>query len=390
MQIVILGRQPHLGLAELESRFSPTAVKTIDRQTAYVDTDELDIQTFGGILKAGEVFCEIRGHNFTDISSQLVERFTREFMHLDGKITLGISVYSRDVKPYEIQKIGLAIKNNLKKSGHSLRLVPNASAALSTAVSHHNKLGLSDNKIELLIIKSGDHFVVAKSTGSQNITAYARRDQARPKRDAFVGMLPPKLAQIMVNLALGDKAPTTLLDPFCGTGVVLQEAAIAGFDKVYGSDLSDKMILYSQENLDWLKDTHHINFDYELSSGDAMKLKWPQPIDFVVSETYLGQPFNTPPRSAKLAEVVDNCNHITLEFLQNLHRQITPKTSICIAVPAWRDRYGHFTHLPLIAHLEKLGYCRHQFTHVSNQDLLYYREDQVVARELLVLEKISR
>ena len=82
---------------------------------------------------------------------------------------------------------------------------------------------------------------LVKLEGVQNISAYAMRDQKRPKRDAFVGMLPPKLAQIMINLALGDQEPKDklLLDPFCGTGVLLQEALLMGL-KVYGTDLSQK------------------------------------------------------------------------------------------------------------------------------------------------------
>ena len=48
-------------------------------------------------------------------------------------------------------------------------------------------------------------------------------------------MLPPKLAQIIVSLS-GTQPGQTVLDPFCGTGVVLQEALIMGAI-VYGFDL---------------------------------------------------------------------------------------------------------------------------------------------------------
>ena len=83
----------------------------------------------------------------------------------------------------------------------------------------------------------------------QDIESYTKRDRERPKRDAKVGMLPPKLAQIIINLAagqlpeeklqnicdipLGEPIPRrllgqTVLDPFCGTGVILQEASADG------------------------------------------------------------------------------------------------------------------------------------------------------------------
>jgi hypothetical protein len=49
---------------------------------------------------------------------------------------------------------------------------------------------------------------------------------------------------------------------------------------------------------------------------------------------------------------------------------------------------GDFTHLPLVKNLGKLGYKQIELQHVTAEQLLYYREDQVVARELLLLTKI--
>lgn len=46
----------------------------------------------------------------------------------------------------------------------------------------------------IIIIQHNSRTIIAESIGAQNITALAKRDQTRPKRDAFVGMLPPKLA----------------------------------------------------------------------------------------------------------------------------------------------------------------------------------------------------
>lgn len=192
----------------------------------------------------------------------------------------------------------------------------------------------------------------------------------------------------MVNLAVGntDSRPR-ILDPFCGTGVVLQEALLLGYS-AYGTDLSEKMIDYSRENLKWLSGIYHKDFEYKLQVGDATKHKWQSPIDAVTGETYLGQPFSAPPSPAKLIEVVKNCNHIITEFLKNLSSQIQPGTPVCIAVPAWRDKDNQFTHLPLINTIARLGYKPHEFTNISQNDLLYYREGQVVAREILVLTKI--
>jgi tRNA (guanine10-N2)-dimethyltransferase len=204
-------------------------------------------------------------------------------------------------------------------------------------------------------------------------------------------MLPPKLARMMVNMVAGStetesNRPRTLLDPFCGTGVVLQEASLLGYD-VIGTDLSAKMIDYSRINLDWLGQKHGLSNNVTILEGDAMTYTWPRTIDAIACETYLGQPFSAPPSPAKLEEVVGNCNHIISTFLRNIASQLDSGTPLCVAVPAWRDSAGRFTHLPLIDQLSALGYTRVALKNTRDEQLLYYRENQVVARELLLLKK---
>ncbi|NTW61599.1 hypothetical protein HGB24_02850 [Candidatus Saccharibacteria bacterium] len=388
MYIAILGRQPAISVAELEKVFGGKNVSILSHQAALIDSQDFEIQDLGGTQKAGKVIAELNSTDWFKINQKIINVIIDKYADFDGKLTLGISVYDLRVNTRDIQKTGLILKRKLKETGVSLRLIPNTSTALNTAVSHHNKLGLSDNKIELMIVKSDNGKVfIATSTGAQNITAYANRDQKRPKRDAFVGMLPPKLAQIMVNLARpqSDDFNGVVLDPFCGTGVILQEAALLGYP-VYGTDLSEKMIDCSKTNLDWLA-VRYPEAKYHVEPGDAMTHIWRKPIGAVVCESYLGQPFSAPPSNAKLQEVVGNCNHIISGFLRNLACQVEPGTPLCVAVPAWRDKTGHFTHLPLVATIARLGYKPHEFMQVSQNDLLYYREDQVVARELLVLVK---
>ncbi|MEO5950234.1 MAG: methyltransferase domain-containing protein [Candidatus Saccharimonadales bacterium] len=392
MYIAILGRQPVIGVAELERYFESDNVRWFSDTSATILSDDFDITKLGGTLKAGKVIAELPTGDWHKTSTKIVQEYLRIWAQFEGKITLGISTYGFDTSPYDIQKTGIILKQKLKKSGVSLRLIPNNDLALNSATSHHNKLGLSNNKVELLVVRSrGGRIIIAESTGAQNITAYTRRDQMRPKRDAFVGMLPPKLAQIMINLAKIHITDTTkrprILDPFCGTGVVLQEAALIGYD-TYGTDISEKMIQYSEVNLDWLKETHQVNPTITLKIDDAMTATWNSPIDAVICEGYLGQPFSAPPSPVKLDQVRKNCQHIMSTFLANISTQLQAGTPLCIAIPAWRDESGRFTHLQLTQAVEKYGFEHVKFAGLERSDLLYYRDDQIVARELLVLTKI--
>lgn len=394
MYIALLGRQPSLSLAELERVYGHENVHGFSRSVASVNSEKFDIERLGGTLKAGIVDFTVSHDDWSTVSQQLISHYSKLFSKHEGKITLGISVYDFGVSPSQVQKVGLVIKTLLKKQGISLRLVPNQASSLSSATSHHNKLGLSSNKIEIIVARRPGSTIVSRSTGSQNITAYSKRDQARPKRDAFVGMLPPKLAQIMVNMAAGknsiDKNKTAsmrLLDPFCGTGVILQEAALSGF-QIYGTDLSEKMVEYTEENIKWLFNTHHIGTVTNIHQGDAMETKWSQPIDLVASETYLGQPFSAPPSPEKLRQVVKNCEFIISSFLDNISSQISIGTVLCLAVPAWKDKQGNFTHLPISKYYAKSNLQQIRLKTAGNEPLVYHREDQVVGRELLLLEKI--
>ena len=439
MYIALLGRQPEISLAELAAVFGADCVNRISQQFAKVQTSQFDITTLGGTIKCAEVITELPASR-TDKASLLAasrfitQHYQAKWAHSPHKITLGLSAYNLAVGARDVQKTGLILKSSLKKSGTSLRLIPNDQPALSTATAHNNKLGSSPHKVELLLVKTTDRrLIIAESRGVQNITAYTRRDRHRPKRDAFVGMLPPKLAQIMLNLAMGagsltgqksctgripaissksnasgnavrrtidlserlESDPLTevgrrhplILDPFCGTGIVLQEALLAGYD-VVGTDLSQKMVDYTTENLSWLQSTFTAPGNViDIHQANATTHHWPnsENLTAVVCETYLGQPFSAPPAPQKLAEVVGNCNHIITGFLANLRPQLAPNTPLCIAVPAWYDASGRATHLPLINRLQHLGYRQ-----LNRTPLIYRRPDQIVARELLILKPIDK
>lgn len=387
MLICILGRQPELSLVELERVFGGGNVRRYSDESATVSFDgTFDVQRFGGVVKAGRVIAELDKADWLRLSKDIVQRYSRELAKGDSKLTLGLSVYGRDVKPRDVGRTGLALKQALRKHGRSVRLVPNDASALSTATSHHNKLGLSPNKLELMVIYGDRTVIVAESVGTQNITALAARDQGRPKRDAFVGMLPPKLALMMVNMAGLSGVNGRILDPFCGTGVVLQEAALLGFD-VYGTDLAEKMVDYSRVNLEWLVEKYRLDTNVTIEHGDAIEHRWSMPVTAVVAETYLGQPFSAPPAADKLEKVVRICNEIISKFLLNLGEQLEPGTPLTLAVPAWRDDQGNLTHLPLISKLKSLGYDWQPLETADARKLVYFREDQVVARQLLLISK---
>jgi tRNA G10 N-methylase Trm11 len=392
--IAILGRQPALGHAELESLFGADLVQPVGpRDMAAlldVDTETINFRRLGGAIKLARVISRVDSADWQKIERHLKQMVTDNLQYTpDGKITLGLSVYGLELSIGRLNATALTLKKAIRNASNnerSVRIVPNKELELNSAQVLHNNL-VTPNNWELLLIKDGRTTIVAQTTNIQDIDAYAARDQGRPKRDARVGMLPPKLAQTIINLAAADAtaAEHVLLDPFCGTGVVLQEALLMGFG-VYGTDIEPRMIDYSARNLQWLEQSHELlNPIHKLEIGDATDHQWTPVPTIVACESYLGQPFTGPPRPEKLAEVRSTCNLILKKFLLNIHRQLKPGSRLCIAVPAWQDRVGSFQHLQALDHLEELGYNRVSFKHVNREDLVYARADQIVARELLVI-----
>ena len=404
--LAVLGRQPEISLAELEAIYGEVR-RVSDSLAVFVSTTEFtdNINRLGGTLKLA---IEL-GQKPIDYLSKLP----------DGKITIGVSDYSKKASRRTALEEALKLKKILVRHGRSVRVVESKDAVLATATSLHNGLsGKNERKVEL--VKVNDEWF--RVIGVQDIDAYARRDQVRPARDAKVGMLPPKLAQILINLCGILPEGSRILDPFCGTGVVLQEALLMGYC-AYGTDINERMIEYSKRNLEWLMKSEIIQSEgirslarrgrapaargdrplgrgrpsvdgpagrgpkvdnFQISIGDATSFQWVQPINAVACEGYLGKPFSRIPSEVELKGQKQECGSIILGFLKNICTQIDKNTPITIAVPAWLREDGSYSRLDILDEIDKLGY---NVDNKSREGLLYHREDQVVARDILILRK---
>ena len=358
--LAILGRQPEISLAELEALF--TDVKKISENLATFSTPEdFNFPRLGGSLKIAE----------------LLENSPLDFLKTveNRKITFGISDYSKNASKKSATLEALKLKKILIRHDHSVRVIENKDAILSTATSLHNGLsGKNPHKFEFIKFNN-DWFKVIYV---QDIDAYARRDQSRPARDARVGMLPPKLAQILINLCSPLPENSTILDPFCGTGVVLQEALLMDY-RAYGTDLEPRMIEYSEKNL------NYFNFDnYKVEVGDATNHQWSEKISAVACEGFLGQPMSNIPIEIKLKEQKQICGGIILGFLKNLSSQIPSGTPVVLAAPAWLRENNQYSRLEILDEIKKLGY---NVNNKTREGLLYHRDGQIVARDIIILRK---
>ena len=390
--VAIAGRQPLISLAEIQALYDKAA-RLVGKKLVFFEIDEdgeenisPDINRLGGSLKLGRFF---------DTAFSKLAKFLAT-AHPEGKITLGISDFSKQKKSGLTKQKSMELKRNLARVGRSVRVITSNEPEISSATAHHNQLGEKAGCFEIFLI---DHEIYL-SLGTQNITAYTERDQARPARDAKVGMLPPKLAQILINLCGKLPEGARVLDPFCGTGVVLQEAAIMGYVP-YGTDLNERMVEYSKKNLSWLFNGRNqkrfkilpdliLKKDQILeaiSVGDATNFTWEGEIDAVAFEGYLGAPMSKPPVDIKFKTEKAKCREIAIGFLKNITPQIKSGTPVVMALPAWLRENGKYAGLNILDEIQEMGYNFEKFQDLSQSDLLYYREGQIVAREIIVIRK---
>ena len=276
--------------------------------------------------------------------------------------------------------LSLFLKLLLKREQRNTRLIFNSDRPLSPAQILHNGL-CHGNKFEICLWRSKDKIYLARTCWVQNLEAYSKRDMAR-RKNLRAGILPPKLAQIILNLTRLPQE-SLILDPFCGNGSLLQEALLMGY-KVAGSDVDRRQIDICSANLRQFMATEKIKQGnlLDLSVADATSHQWLDGIGGIASEIDLGPPLNRQVSVKYIEPHRHRLEALLREFLANAAGQLASSSRLCLAVPAWPQPNGDYLRLNSVACLVDLGYS------LESQELIYRRPNQFVGRQLLVLEKV--
>ena len=372
----ILGRQPEIGLIELESVLGTSHIEDFGRHALL--TASADLSRLGGSIKIGRILVR---QPLTKLDK--LELDLDVFPRPEGKLTFGVSSYGLRANSRELEAFGLSLKKTLKASG-SVRYVATKSGSTDLTAAQLKFNGLPGSGFELVILVRRNEMVIGITEQIQDIDAYAARDHGRPARSATVGMLPPKLAQILINTTSGP----TIYDPFCGTGVVLQEALLMG-KPAAGSDLSADMVAASTTNLTWLGEKYGIP-TWSVRSSDARSVKLETSTTTgvsIVSEGYLGPNLTREPTSQERAALARDLMPLYRDALKNLASQLPSGAEVSICAPAWRVD-GRFRPLEIVDEVAKLGYTIKVFETAPSRTIVYGRDDQIVGRALILLKKV--
>ncbi|MBI5023167.1 MAG: methyltransferase domain-containing protein [Candidatus Magasanikbacteria bacterium] len=386
--IFILGREPELSTAEIFSLFKRLKIEYrvsfFQKENLILDViEKIDLAKImaqlGGTVKIAEVKKQLGKIEMIDFKKEILNLIKDKAT--DRKIFFGISAYIG-----KFPTLGLEIKKELSDQDIKARFVSSREKVLSSVVVKTNKL-LNENGVEIIIAGDKNQIWLGQTLAIQPFAEFSERDYGRPGRDKFSGMLPPKLAKIMINLA-EISTDAVILDPFCGSGTILTEAMLMGYTNVLGSDNSDKAIADAQKNIDWLKLKN-----CKLTKCNAILLSkcfLANSIDAIITEPFLGPPLRNRETKKNLQKIVNELTQLYCASLNEFAKILKPNGVIIMIWPILQQKI-------FLSLLEKLAAMNlriepllspdfQQFK-TPRQTLIYARPDQKVGREIVKIKR---
>lgn len=373
--LFVLGRTSDLSYLELTSllencrRMTPD-VASVELSVGDAADPQALLAKLGGTIKIARML--------GTIPSLEVPLLARYLLDIPGIRTFGISMYgaAKNLDP----EVLADIKILLGESGiHTRYVTAHEGNALSSVVVD------KQNVTELIVVSTGEGFIVGQTIAVQDVDTWSARDYGRPFADPKSGMLPPKVARMAVNIA-GKNG--TLLDPFCGMGTILGEALLAGW-QVIGSDQSEKVVAKAEKNIEWLAQLTGSRPVMKFFVSDATHVSEHLPqesVDAIVTEpfmgsTHLGTNIQYPISNIQLKNTIKGLEKLYIGCLKDWHHVLKPKGKVVIALPQYAIHGKTFFVKNVIDRCENLGYT------VIHGPIEYSRPQAVVRRQFFVLTK---
>lgn len=402
--LFLFGTHPELSLAELrgwqEAYASSLTITPVPDGALVSGLTSAQAVTLGttlaGVVKVAEVLHHgprLRKEDEEELVDLLAELVLR-FLGRERKGNFGVSYYGfQPVIPdaRARQRIALTVKKQIRTRLDHVRWVRAERLTLSSVVVQSQLIGAAG--VELVLLLTDSLLTIGRTVAVQPYEAWGERDFGRPRRNAKQGMLPPKLARMMVHM-LGLKPEGTLLDPFAGSGTVLGEAATVGWRSLVACDQQEMAVNDTKKNLAWLTrdESSPATLSTHVASITALKnILRAGTIRAVVTEPFLGSPLTTSVSAIEARRRDTAVLPVYHALLEALAHVLEPGGRAVIVVPAWSLRDGGRHPLPIetLTWPSTLRQLPMSDARASAEALLYARPGQFVTRQLLRLEKVS-
>jgi tRNA G10 N-methylase Trm11 len=192
---------------------------------------------------------------------------------------------------------------------------------------------------EILAAFTQKHLYFARTLFVYDSSLQQYRDESRPYISSEISTS-PKICRTLLNLA-GARSGDTILDPFCGTGTLLMEAALLGM-KVIGIDIEGNQAQGTKSNLIWFGKDSGLQVNFDVIRGDARELSRlvKRQVDAVAFEPPLGPIYSKKPTRE---EAQTNIQELTLLYrtvLMQIAQILRPDGRIAMTIPVINTREG--------------------------------------------------
>jgi tRNA G10 N-methylase Trm11 len=392
------GSFPNLSYVELVSVFQ---LYGLSKDNIHLFTEDIFL------IKSDDVTEEILSKIFNRLGGFVrygeiignTETFLKEFRKGEDRVVFGISLLGELDRSEAgkdntfIKKLANQVKKGLRESGLSVRfLIPRGKGFELNAAQVINN-DILEKGFELSIIRNRERGeeIYGNTIAIQDLEGYVERDMNRPYSDIKMGVLPPKLARMMVNFAgLKDG---TIWDPFCGSGTILMEAAVLGYNFL-GSDIDENALYYSEENIKWLNKNGYLgNVIYELFKLDVtdpdkevIKELKNTKIDAIVCEPFMGPPQKDIVSKDKAEGLLRSVKELYLSLFKMLDEEVGVRGSkIVLIIPSYKtnDGWKTFSIYDVVSNRWEL--LNSELS--SSKDLKWGRKNSIITRNIYILQR---
>jgi tRNA G10 N-methylase Trm11 len=383
--LFLFGNTPQLSLLEINSVYPDLTVQNfaggeLMGRLALVEMDKKEFEQkdfmnrLGGLVKIFEVEKILDfSSSLNDLKNEIVESLINKSQQPH------FSIYQKGKGQKAINHA--QIKDLLKDKGYRSRYFKGSLEG--SAFSLHQ-----ESSQEIFLYHSEEGIFLSTLIAVQNIDDWTKRDRAKPYFNRKKGMLPPKVARMLVNIASSmylqknsqaSISEVQLFDPFCGTGTVLMEALQLGC-QVYGADLDEQAVWGTRENLQWFTQEYALpsqDFTKQIFVADVGQLNLAklagQKIDLLVTEPFLGR---QTPKEAELANIFKGLEKLYLGAFNSFSKILNSGAVIAIIFPKVVAEHQVFSLDHLIDKLSAKGY------NLLVSPLLYARSGARVQRQV--------
>lgn len=369
--IFLFGNTPALSWLELKSLVPSSELLRENLAQTDLSRDEA-VSTFpllGGSVKLIEVTGSLNPEKkgaLDQIGDFLATKKT------SGKLTFSLGIFGEDLLDISETDIKKHLRDNLSISS---RFIEHKQSGLSASVLLHQ-----EKVIEIVFLEVDGQVWLGQTIAVQDIDDWTKRDRRKPYADRKKGMLPPKVARMMVNIA--GQESDVIYDPFCGTGTVLAEALMTGHSLVIGSDLDGQATSGAEKNLSWLKNEYNLSGEVKIFLSDVVQInKYSDlknnPVDAIVTEPFLGKP---KPQLDQLDNIYKGLEKMYLGAFKVFKEILKNGGKVVIVFPMVETYKTTYSLKNLIDKLEELGYT------TTSEPVLYARQNAVVQRQIYVFK----